>query len=256
MELHPPTEPFSGVGAFFKRFFSVSAQNAVLLLAAAFGAGLISAANARAVEILAPQLSIQAMYVFAAVHLCGLIVCAYLTYVLIAIMISVQLGTTDGPASAAVWEGMRRLPRVIGYSLLMMLAVLAGFVCLVIPGIYLSLRLFPVTYVALFEPAENVFQRSWKITEYRAFEVFISLIAAAVATTVAGGLLWFIIGQVPAFPGSSLIGQTLTALMSWILPGVFWLLLYSGFRAEMPAIHYGSSPEAESVEAWPDRRTA
>ena len=164
-------------------------------------------------------------------------------------MISVQLGATNGPMSAAVWEGMRRLPRVIGYSSLMVLTVFAGFVCLVIPGIYLVLRLFPATYVALFEPTENVFQRSWQLTKDRTFEIFISLIAAFVAIAVAGRLLGFAMGQIPAFPGLSLVGQTLNTLTGWTLPSVFWLLLYSGLRADMPVIHYGSSPDAENAEA-------
>jgi hypothetical protein len=38
------------------------------------------------------------------------------------------------------------------------------------------------------------------------------------------------------------------ALTSYVLPSVFWFLLYSWFREEMPVIRFGVEPEAAIVE--------
>lgn len=250
MELHPPKESFSGVGAFIKRFFSLIAQNIVLLLSVSIGVAVLGVVGTQVFTgMLSSQSEPVLMYLMMGLYMLLSIAAVYFIYVLLAVILSVRLRATSGPMNAAVTEGIRRLPRVIGYSLLMALVIMAGFVCLVIPGIYLGLRLFPVTYVALFEPDQNVFQRSWQLTEYRTFEAFLCLVAMVVIAAPVGMILGGAMSQLPGFPGSLVLGQTIEALTSYVFPSVFWFLLYIWFREDMPVIHFGAVPEAESVEA-------
>jgi hypothetical protein len=201
IELYPSKESFAGVGAFIKRFFTLSAQHIVLLLSVSIGAAVWEVAGTRVVTaVLLSQL--EPIFAYFLSMLLGFAV-IYFIYVLLAVILSVRLGATSGPMNLALKEGIRRLPRVIGYSLLMTLVVMAGSVCLIIPGVYLALRLFPMTYVALFEPGENVFKRSWELTENRTSEVFLCSVAMVVIALPAAMILGLAVNQFPGFSGSS-----------------------------------------------------
>src|SRR5690606_9455159 len=94
-------------------------------------------------------------------------------YSFVAVTVSVSLGATTAPLPQALLLASRRIPRVIGWSILSWSAVLAGLLCLLLPGLYVALRLFPVMFVALFEPSTNPLKRSWELTRYRVLEVFL-----------------------------------------------------------------------------------
>ncbi len=232
LELRPPLESFPGILAFLRRFAQVCVRTMPFLLIGSAVVGVLPLA----LTPLSPMIQ-QAVIGGNLLILFLLMACliAFTTafYSFVATAVSVAIGWTTVPLGQALTIALRRLPRVIGYSFVALCAFVAGFMCLILPGIYLGLRLFPITLVALFEPNVNALKRSWEITRYRTLEVFISYLLILVITLVPSLVIGLAVGFLPPFPGSGFLSVTLTTLLSYSIPFVFWLLLYGWFRADI-----------------------
>jgi len=149
---------------------------------------------------------------------------------LTSILASRLAGRTLGEALS--WAG-KRAPFVIGYTLPAMLAVLAGMLCLVLPGIYLALRLFPVFQVALFEPDQQPLTRSWELTRDRALEVFLASVGLGCVLLPLGISPIFVSALTANSPVAGWVAQTVNLIFGAVVQSVFWLQLYGWFREEM-----------------------
>lgn len=147
---------------------------------------------------------------------------------------------------AALGAGFARAISVFAASILTLCAVLGGFVLLIFPGIYLSVRLSQSVNATVLEgiPAPGALARSWRLTQGRAWEVFVATlafglvalgagiavatggVALRVAATAAGGPL--------AGAASGLLGDALRFLVSgW--GAACALKLYFELTARVPA---------------------
>lgn len=125
-----------------------------------------------------------------------------------------------------------QLGNLFGVSLLSGLAALAGFILLIIPGIYIVCRLITAVPAALLEdlgPRASL-ERSFKLTEDNAGKAFVIYLLYFVLVYVATFLLvmpfsiatalsskdpamvrvWFALSQVGSFVGTVLVGPVLT----------------------------------------------
>jgi len=232
-ELTPPLESFSGIPAFLRRIFLVCMRVMPFLL---FGSVIVGAIQV-GFQSISPVVQ-EAGWGWQFALLFIALLAGWMTLIsalncFVAAVVSVALGATTIPLSQALTLAARRLPHVVGYSLLAMCVIFAGLICLILPGIYLTLRLFPVAQVALFEPNANVFKRSWELTQHRSLEVFICYLGVVVATFVPSLAIGLTIGLLPSIPGLALLGATLESLLGYTIPPVFWLLLYGWFRADI-----------------------
>lgn len=232
-ELTPPLESFSGIPAFLQRFLQVCLRVMPFLLLGSAVVGAIQA-GFQSLSPLAQQAGFgwQFFLLFLTI-LAGWTILVSALNCFVAAAVSVALGATTIPLGEALSIAARRLPRVVGYSFLAICTIFAGLVCLVLPGLYLILRLFPVAQVALFEPNVNVFRRSWELTQHRTLEVFICYIGVLAATLILSLAIGLTIGFLPSIPGLALLGGTLEVLLAYTIPLVFWLLLYGWFRADI-----------------------
>lgn len=247
-ELTPPLESFSGILAFLQRLAQVCVQTMPWLL---LGSAVIGAA-----QVGLSSLSSQAQQVGFGLELTIIFLPLVAGWVLlitalnsfIAASASVALGATTIPLGQALSIAARRLPRVIGYSLVAFCAFAAGLICLILPGLYLAMRLFPVALVALFEPDVNALKRSWEFTQHRTLEVVISYVLVLAATFVSSLAIGLTIGLLPSIPGFMFLSATLNTLLTYTIPFVFWLLLYGWFRADIyePPV---AGPEEAYAEA-------
>ncbi len=140
------------------------------------------------------------------------------------------------PMSVAIGWAVKRFPLVVFYSLTAAVAVLAGCLAFVLPGVYLAFRLFPVGCVALFEPDENPISRSWEITRNRGSDtclatcgVWVMLILALFGVGAANYLA-------PVFPGKDWILNWVQFCLQFGLPTLGLLLLYGWYQAEAPPV--------------------
>lgn len=247
-DLTPPLESFSGIPALLQRFLLVCIRVMPILLVASAAVG----AAQTGFQSLSPWIQQAGVsWQFAFLILALLAAWTLLLSMLsafVSTVVSVALGATTIPLGHALTVAVRRLPRVVGYSFLAMCTIAAGLLFLILPGLYLILRLFPVAQVALFEPNVNVFQRSWELTQHRTLEVFISYLGVLVATFIPSLAIGITIGFLPSIPGLIFLANTLEVLLTYTLPLVFWLLLYGWFRADtyVPPV---AGPEEAYAEA-------
>jgi hypothetical protein len=102
----------------------------------------------------------------------------------------------------------------LGYSLLVGLIVTVGFVCLVIPGFYLAIKLSPVPYLYLFGEREPM-KRSWAIMKGRFWWTVLMLFVVGLCAQV-GAYAIGIVGAVGFF-----IPFALFVLAPAIVAGLF-----------------------------------
>ena len=232
-ELTPPLESFSGIPAFLKRLVQICLGTMPWLL---LGSAVIASVQVSfgSLSPMAQQLGFSwQLFVLLALIVAGWIILTAALNAFIVATVSVALGATTVPLGQALTTVARRLPRVVGYFFVVLCVLCVGFVCLILPGIYLTLRLFPVVLVALFEPNVNPLRRSWELTQYRTLEVFISYVLILVATFVTTIAIGLTISLMPSIPGLVFLVTTLTILLTYTIPFVFWLLLYGWFRADI-----------------------
>jgi hypothetical protein len=110
-------------------------------------------------------------------------------------------------------------------SVLLYASILAGSLCLILPGIYLSIRLSFVVYAVVIEnrSATDALARSWMLTKGYWWQIFLTLSALFFPITVLGGLLGSITGG--NFLVSSLLGGLAGMLMGPII-AIYYVFVF------------------------------
>ena len=126
-----------------------------------------------------------------------------------------------GQATAA---GLRRLPGIVLATFLFMLALLAGFILLLIPGIYIlgKFQLFLVAMFAEDASATESLKISWRLTEKRWWRAFVIFSVAIVLIYVVAFAFGIVAGALGALLhlGSSVrvvVGQLFSVLSNVIV---------------------------------------
>ena len=130
----------------------------------------------------------------------------------------------------ALGYGLRRLPRVLGWSLVVTLIVLVGFCLCVLPGIYFAFALCLALSVAVFERANPV-SRSFALT-HRRFGLALGriLIVAAVfiGPTIVVGVFEEILLTAIGTAAAGSVGGFLVSAVFTLVAAPLYLVLYVG----------------------------
>lgn len=157
----------------------------------------------------------------------------------------------------ALRSGIRVLPVVSLAVLLYTLAIVAGFIALIIPGIWLSVRLYFAAQSAVVDGTRGVeaLRRSWNLVEHywwRTFGILIVLAILAGLLALPLGFVTQIIGEQadngPLYVLGAAIGQTV-ALSFTALAGT---ILFFDLRARKPAVAPWT-PQPDPGLAAPER---
>jgi hypothetical protein len=127
---------------------------------------------------------------------------------------------------------LQAYPYMLPAFMLSLLAMFAGFMLLILPGIYIGLRLSLVHCVVLFERKEPVaaLRRSWALTEGRLIELVLCGSIMAGPGTLLQLLLRFFIEAEPA-PIQLALFNFIAQLIS-LVTGVLFLTLIQGVYAD------------------------
>jgi hypothetical protein len=161
-------------------------------------------------------------------------------------------------AGRALARGMARAVPVVVTFLLVLLIATVGFAFLVVPGIYLGLRLYPAVATATLEgvgPAEAL-GRAWRRTRGaagRAFGVyalvlgifFLASVAATMVGGVIGGLLGAATGGGAAGVGRAAFGALVVVALTQVLAG---LVLYPLLSAANALFYYDTRVRSEAFD--------
>lgn len=155
-----------------------------------------------------------------------------LTYALVASAIAAR---TEPPSAsfedAVIWP-ILRAPLIIFYAIISLVLVLVCLAAFVVPGIYLMLRLAPLTSVVLFEPGVNPIGRSWELTQGRALLAFFAFVGMFLTMSIPA----IFSGIVSAFYIDSATVQLALHFFDSVylvgIPPVFSLVLYCGLRVK------------------------
>jgi hypothetical protein len=130
----------------------------------------------------------------------------------------------------AMGYGLRRLPRVLGWSLVVTLMVLVGFCLCVLPGFYFAYALCLALCVAVFERANPV-SRSFALT-HRRFGLALGriLIVAAVfiAPTIVLGIFEEVVLTAIGVGAAGSVGGFLVSAVFTLVSAPLYLVLYVG----------------------------
>ncbi len=233
----PPSKIFGSLGEFYKEYFEVLFSNfwmvgiAFLALAIPY----FGLTQWLALMLVGDQMfsrSVLGLFAKVGVLLFISLVSYQLVSVLLASVLAGQLGTPKvNPLNALRWAALR-LPSVVGHSLISSMAVLLGALFLVLPGIYVALRLFPVPYVALFEPGVAPLSCSWELTRDRTLDMVLALVGLAILLLIANVVVGLAAALIPPFTGFHTLIEGVNLFLACVPPTVFWLLLYGWYRNE------------------------
>lgn len=147
---------------------------------------------------------------------------------------------------AALRTGLSLMAGLVGTGFLSTLAILAGLVLLIVPGIYLTLAFMLLTPVMVFERTfgPRALGRSRALMRGNFGRAFGILLVSTLVTSVLGWSVNLVLGAVPmAGPIASAIAQTLTmAYLSAVI-----VLLYFDIRSRKEA--FDVEHLAQTVEA-------
>jgi hypothetical protein len=185
------------------------------------GAGLYTAADV----LLEPPEALRATGVV------GLVI-LYLQLLVTARALHIKESTRPG------WDARRptggRYPRAFGISIVSTIAILAGLLLLVVPGVVLLLR-WSLAYPVMLAEDEGIvgsLRRSWRLTGKRwplllgYGGLLLCLYGAAVALSV---LFYPDFGRVPLLPAlAANLGFMAAQIFTWLLTVALYILLRSG----------------------------
>lgn len=158
----------------------------------------------------------------------------------------------------ALSDGIRVLPVVSLAVLLYTLAIIAGTLALIIPGIFLAVRLYFAAQAAVVDDAHGVeaLRRSWRLVEdswWRTFGILIVLGIVSGLLALPLGFVTQIIGTVadngPLYVLGTAIAQTVT-LSFTALAGT---ILFFDLRARKSAVAPAWAPPQDPGLASPER---
>lgn len=246
---------YSGQEEFWSQVFRVIGRFALALLGAGFVTQLIMAgADLALLGTLDPWSQAEQSPWAAAGseflrYVLAIVACAFLTH-----LIAAQMHSSDAAVKASLAAAAERAPTVLLWSLVSMLAVVVGAIFLIVPGVYIALRVFLVVPVAVLAPDKNPIAESWRLTQDSLFRPFVCLlvivaaIVAVVMLTAIPSLLAQLVGGVFA--------QTISFGSNWITEAVSLgfsvvpaLLLYGWEVAEENAEEARRSASGQGLDA-------
>ncbi|MEW5856333.1 MAG: glycerophosphoryl diester phosphodiesterase membrane domain-containing protein [Cyanobacteriota bacterium] len=129
----------------------------------------------------------------------------------------------------------RILPLILGLLLVAIISV-GGFILLIIPGIYLSMRLAFTTYPIALEncSATEGLKRSWELVKGRWWSVFFAAIGITLLLFFPIGLISGVIGATIQPPQGVIIAQCLAGIIGFLVTpilSVYFILLYMRLQA-------------------------
>jgi len=167
----------------------------------------------------------------------------------VAACISVVLRERAGEpisVSAALGSGLRHYPAVLAVTLIVALAVFAGVIACILPGLYLLVRWAMAVPALLVEGGSvgDALTRGWAVVENRWWLTFGFLIAGYLLPAVVALVLQqatialFGLGQETRSPGGLVglgVAQVVGTCVSMPFTAVFLVLLYTDLAATLPA---------------------
>lgn len=130
-----------------------------------------------------------------AATLLSVVVPTFVTTPLVTAMaIPVLRGSAEGrpvAARAALQAGLDAYPRVLGAVLVYVAAVVLGLALLVVPGIYVLVKGFLVTPIAVVEGAggADALRRSWSLTDGRWWRTLALIVVVNLGATLLGAVV-------------------------------------------------------------------
>lgn len=137
-----------------------------------------------------------------------------------------MVGRPGEPPRAALAAAFAVLPAYLAALLLTALPTGLGFLLLIVPGLYLSARLFPVLPIAAIErlgPAE-LLRRSWAMTDGAGWSIAWFLVLGTLALlglSFLGSGIGAALGSVLTLAGLKSVGSFAAALVTSVLGTVF-----------------------------------
>jgi Membrane domain of glycerophosphoryl diester phosphodiesterase len=131
----------------------------------------------------------------------------------------------------------RFIPLMVAYILVVLIAI-PGFFVLILPGIWLSVKLCMTFPAVVFERA-NPFRaigRSWKLLRQNWWRVFGTLVVVFLIAFVVNFALTAVLGVVAA--GSDTISEVAFALLATIVTLLTYMLTYPLWASVMTVIYY------------------
>lgn len=121
-----------------------------------------------------------------------LVVAGPLTVGLYSVLLRVVRG--EEVRIASLFDGFQHFGRAFGVYVLNLVVVLVGFLLLIIPGIIMSVGLFPAMFLVWDErrPVVETLQRAWDLTRGHKFELFILGIVASIVAIL--GVVLLVVG--------------------------------------------------------------
>ncbi len=147
----------------------------------------------------------------------------------------------------ALRYGVRWYPRVLGVTLIAAIAVFAGIIACIVPGIFLAVRFALAVPSLLVEgkPVAESLRRSWALVERRWWGTFGLLLAGYLLPAVIAFVLQPIILALfglavePQSPGALIglgVAQILGACVTMPFTAIFLVLLFTEMVATQPAV--------------------
>lgn len=124
-----------------------------------------------------------------------------------------------------------KLVQLILCQILLVLILLPAFLLLIIPGIYVSVRLAFSLYGVTIEnlSATEAISRSWQLVKGRWWAVFLALLVVTLPFILVGGIIGVVLGAAKANAMARLVGGIFGFLIAPIL-SVYYIFLYRGLQ--------------------------
>jgi hypothetical protein len=168
-------------------------------------------------------------------------------------------GLAHGTTPTVGWAlrtAARRLPPVVGAVTLYVLGVMAGFVALIVPGIWLAVRWYFAAQAVVIDgvgPGEAL-RRSSQLVKGTWWRTAGMLLGTGLLFAFAGSIVVAILGALGSAP-VYVAGLILVEAVAVSLSGIFGTLLFFDLRARRGSPETGAGPAGDGLDA-PERPDA
>jgi uncharacterized membrane protein YciS (DUF1049 family) len=171
------------------------------------------------------------------------------TLVLYGMLIAIIAGASQGQIpsfGAALTQGARRAPALLGASILFIIAITIGFILLIIPGFYIwnRLQLYMVPLVSGPQGPGQSLSTSWRLvggnwwrTAIVVFVIFVILLVLELVLGALAGILAVALGGGASLSGSPALLAARVSLISLLIGGVVRIFTTPLLFAALVAIY-------------------
>ena len=168
-------------------------------------------------------------------------------------LIAAKMRSPDATLEASFAPALARAPTVLLWSFISTLAVIVGAVFLILPGVYIALRVFFVVPVAVLTPGRNPIAESWRLTRnnlIRPLVCLLVIVAAIVVVLMLTAIPTLLAQLIGVFAQAvSFVSNWITEVVSLGVVVVPALLLYGWALAEDDAIDLDPRPMDAGADA-------